>query len=382
MFSTCDPQLLDARFDVRLLARALDDGGAVLVDRDALGAAEIRQRHGLELQAQLLVDRAPAGEGGDVREHLLAVVAEPGRLHRADLQRAAQLVDHQRRQRVAVDVLGDDEQRLARLCHLLENGQQILQGRELPLVQEDEAVVEHRLQARGVGHEVGRQVPAIELHALDHVEGGLHRLGLLDRDHALLAHLLHRLRQDVADDGLAVGADRRDLGDFSLASGGLGLRLQAIDDRANGRGDAAPDVHRVVARGDQLAPFAVDGLREHGRGGGAVTGHVGGLGRHLLHHLRAHVGEPVFELDLLGDRHPVLGHGGRAPAPLENHVPTARAERHLDGVREHVEAVGDALSGRLRKNHLFGCHARDLQRRDRGRQSSCRLFGSLSVSCR
>ena len=314
------------------------------------------------------------------RQHLLAAVAEPGRLHGADLQRAAELVDHQRRQRVAVDVLGDDQQRLARLGHLLEQGQELLQARQLALVQEDEAVIEHHLHARGVGGEVRRQVAAIELHALDHVERGLHRLGLLDRDHALLAHLLHRPREDVADDGLAVGADRRDLGDLSLASGGLGLRFQAADDRANGGGDAALDIHRVVARGDQLAPLAVDRLGEHGRGRGAVTRDVGGLGCHLLDHLRAHVGEPVFELDLLGDGDAILGHGRRAPAPLENDVPAARAERHLDGVGEDVEAVGDALSGRLRKHHLLGCHGRDLQCDGDSGRPPCRLFGSLSLT--
>src|SRR5256885_12750412 len=42
------------------------------------------------------------------------------RSHRAHLQGAAQLVDHQRRQRFAFDVLGDEQQRLARLRHLLE----------------------------------------------------------------------------------------------------------------------------------------------------------------------------------------------------------------------------------------------------------------------
>ena len=40
----------------------------------------------------------------------------------------------------------------------------------------------HHLHALGVGHEVGREVAAVELHALDHVERGLHALGLFDGD--------------------------------------------------------------------------------------------------------------------------------------------------------------------------------------------------------
>src|SRR2546426_803238 len=52
---------------------------------------------------------------------------------------------------------------------------------------------------------------------------------------------------------------------------------------------------------------AGDRLRQHRSGGGAVPGDIGGLGRHFLHHLGAHVLDRVFELDLLRDGDPVLG---------------------------------------------------------------------------
>ena len=48
-----------------------------------------------------------AGQDADVFEHGLAAVAVAGGLHGADLQRAAEPVDHQRGQGLAVDVLGD-----------------------------------------------------------------------------------------------------------------------------------------------------------------------------------------------------------------------------------------------------------------------------------
>jgi hypothetical protein len=60
-----------------------------------------------------------AGEDGDVLEHLLATIPEAGGLDRADLQGAAQLVDHQGGQGLAFDVLGDDQQRATRLGDLL-----------------------------------------------------------------------------------------------------------------------------------------------------------------------------------------------------------------------------------------------------------------------
>ena len=67
----------------------------------------------VELAADLFGDDLAAGEDGDVVEHRLAAVAEARRLDGEHVERAAQLVDDQRRQRLAVDVLGDDDEVLA-----------------------------------------------------------------------------------------------------------------------------------------------------------------------------------------------------------------------------------------------------------------------------
>ena len=93
----------------------------------------------LELDAEILGDHLAAGEDRDVFEHGLAAIAEARRLDGRDLEAAAQLVDDQRRQRLAFDVLGDDQQRLAALHHRLEDRQQRLQIAELLLVDEDVA---------------------------------------------------------------------------------------------------------------------------------------------------------------------------------------------------------------------------------------------------
>ena len=79
----------------------------------------------VELEADLLGDDLATGEDGDVLEHRLAAVAEAGRLDGDDVERAADLVDDERREGLAVDVLGDDEQRLAGLDDLLEQRQQV-----------------------------------------------------------------------------------------------------------------------------------------------------------------------------------------------------------------------------------------------------------------
>ena len=106
--------------------------------------------------------------------------------------------------------------------------------------------------------------------------------------------------------------------------------------------DAALEAHRIVAGGHHLGAFGEDGARQHGGGGGAVAGDVGGLAGDLLHHLRAHVLELVFELDLLGDGDAVLGDVGRAERLLEHDVAALGAEGDGDGVGEQVDAAQDA----------------------------------------
>ena len=81
--------------------------------------------------------------------------------------------------------------------------------------------------ALGIGHEVGREVAAIELHAFDDVQRGLERLGFFDGDDAVLADLLHRVGDELADFGVVVGGDGADLGDH-LAGDRLGLALERL----------------------------------------------------------------------------------------------------------------------------------------------------------
>ena len=106
---------------------------------------------------------------------------------------------------LALDVLGDDQKRLARLHDAFQERQHGLQAGELLLVQKDEGILQLGDHLLRIGDEVGRKIAAIELHALDHVELGLQALGLFHRDHALIADLLHRFGDHLADRGIAVG---------------------------------------------------------------------------------------------------------------------------------------------------------------------------------
>ena len=200
----------------------------------------------------------------------------------------------------------------------------------------------------------GLRVAAVELHALDHFQLRLHGLRLFDGDDAVLADLLHRFGDDGADLRVGVGGDGADLGDH-VARDGLGeLRERAAnsnamlvalaDDGLNGLVDAALQRHRVCARGHCLYALAVDRLGEHGRGGGAVAGHVGGFGSYLAHHLRTHILEQVAKLDFLSYGDAVLGDDGRTELPFNDDVASLGAERNLHRVGQNVYSTQNCLA--------------------------------------
>ena len=229
---------------------------------------------------------------------------------------------------------------------LLEQRQQVLHVADLLLVDQDVGIFEHAFHALGIGDEVGREIAAVELHAVHGLQLGDHGLRFFDRDDAVLADLLHRVGDDVADGVIAVGGNGADLRDH-LAGNGLGELLHFLDGHFDGLLDAALQGHRIGAGRNGLHAFAEDGLRQNGRGGGAVAGHVGGLGSHFAHHLRAHVLERILQLDFLGDRHAVLGDGRAAELLLQNHVAALGAERDLHRVGQLVHAAQNRLAGIL-----------------------------------
>src|ERR1700754_4160180 len=100
------------------VASTLDDRGLVLGDADPAGRAQQAQVSVLQLEADLFADDRATGEDRDVLQHGLAAVAEARGLDGDGLEGAAHLVDDQGGQRLALDVLGDDHQRLAALHDL------------------------------------------------------------------------------------------------------------------------------------------------------------------------------------------------------------------------------------------------------------------------
>ena len=335
---------------------AIDDRCVFLLDAHPLGLAEHLKGHVLELDAEVLGDHGAGGEDRDVFEHRLAAIAEPRRLDRRNLEAAAQLVDDKRRQGFSFDVFGDDEQRLAGLDDGLEDREQRLKRGELLLVDEDVGVLKLGHHLLGVGDEIGREIAAIELHPLDDVEFGFGGLRLLDRDHALVADLFHRVGDHLADRLVAVGGDRADLGDLFGGLDLLGAALDVLDDGRRRDIDAALQVHRIHSGGDELETLLDDRGGQHRRGGRPIAGTVTGLRGDLAHHLGAHVLELVFEFDLLGDGDAVLGDARGAVRLVEHDIAALGTQRRLHGVVEDIDAAQHSIAGVGGEAYVFGGH--------------------------
>ena len=137
---------------------------------------------------------------------------------------------------------------------------------------------------------------------------------------------------------------------------GLAMLLELGHHGLDGQLDAALEVHRVHAAGQVAQAFLDHAVRQHGGGGGAVAGHLAGARGHLAQQLRAHVLEPVFQLDRLGHQHAGIHDLRRAEVALQNDGAPARPQRDLDGLGQRVDAAADLVAGGVVEEELLGGH--------------------------
>src|SRR5690606_19662297 len=181
-------------------------------------------------------------------------------------------------------------------------------------------------------------------------------LAVFNGDDAFLAHFVHGVGDDFTDGVIAVGGDGADLGDFLAGGARTGQLAQFVHGHDHGLVDAALQVHGVDAGGHELQAFLDDGLGQHGGGGGAIAGVVGGLGGDFLDELGADVLKLVFQFDFLGHGYAVLGHGGGAEGAVQHHVAAFGAHGGLDGVSQDVDAANDAGACVVAEVNLFSGH--------------------------
>ena len=168
---------------------------------------------------------------------------------------------------------------------------------------------------------------------------GLGTLGLFDGDHTFLVNLAHRLGDQLTDVVIVVGRNGGYLFDLAnVAAHFLALLAQVLDYRSDGFVDTAFQVHRIGTCGNVFHTHAYNGLSQYSSGRRTVAGIVSSLGSDLFDHLCTHVGNRVFEFDLFGYGHAVLGHLRSAEFLIDYNVTSFRAERYLHSVCQRVDA--------------------------------------------
>src|SRR5438445_4337472 len=105
---------------------------------------------------RVFADESAPGQDGNVFAHRLAAVAESRRFNRARVNRAAKLVDHQRSQGFTLHFLGNYQQRLPGLGHLLQQRQEVVQVADLLFKNQDVTTLQFALNGLVVRHEVRR----------------------------------------------------------------------------------------------------------------------------------------------------------------------------------------------------------------------------------
>ena len=316
--------------------------------------AQLRHGSGAQFQAQLLADDLTTGQNGDIPQHFLAAVAEAGSLDTDTGKGAAQLIDNNGGKGFTLDVLGDDDQLLAGLHDLLQQRQDLLNGSDLLIGDEDVSIINDSFHLLGIGHHVGGDVAAVELHTFHYFAVSLRGLALLQGDNTVGRNLLHRIRNQLTN-GLIPGGNGSNTGNIIAAAHLLAVLHYGSHGGIHGLLHALLHDHGIGAGGHILHALPHQRLRQQGGGGGAVAGGIIGLGGNFLYQLGAHVLESVLQLNILGNGHAVIGNEGRAIFFIQYYIAALGPQGDLDGIRQLIYTRLQCLAGFLTICYLL-CH--------------------------
>ena len=346
--------LSDAGSKSFLVAEAVNDDCIFLLNLDALGAAELVNGGILELKAKVGADNCAACQDRDILKHCFPSVAIAGSLDSNYAESAAQLVDDQSCESLALDILSDDQELRAHLDDLLKKRKDILDRGDLLVCDQDERIVQDRFHLVHIGCHICADVASVELHAFDKVQLSEHCLGLLDGDNAVLGDFLHCVRDHLADLRVA-GRDSSYVFNVSLAVYGRAHILNCLDSGVSGFLHTLSEDDRVCACCQVLHTFVDHSLCKDCSCGRAVACDIVCLGGDFLDQLCAHVLKIVLELDLLCDRNAVVSDRRSAVGFVKDNVSALGAQCDLYCIREFVDSGSHCHSGVCAVFEIF-CH--------------------------
>ena len=192
-------------------------------------------------------------------------------------------------------------------------------------------MIQNGFHLLAVSSHVWGQITSVELHTFYNVQSGSQRLGFLNGDDTVFAHLVHGFRNQSAD-FLVAGGYGSNLCDALLVVYFLCAVLQIIYSNFNGTVDTSLQNHWICTGSDILESFSYDCLCQKGCSGSTVTGHIIGLGGNFFDQLCTHVLYLIFQLDFLCDGHTVIGNQWGSVRLLNQNVSSLRSQCNLNGV--------------------------------------------------
>ena len=157
----------------------------------SFSVAKIINAGSFQAHPDFLRNDLTAAQNGNILQHGFSPITEAWCLDCADLDNAADIVNHQSCQSFTIDVLRNHQQWTAGLGCAFQYRQEIADIRDLLVVDQNQRVLKVTLHTILVIDEVGRQVAAVKLHALDHLQLVLEGFAFFHRDHAFFADFFH-----------------------------------------------------------------------------------------------------------------------------------------------------------------------------------------------
>ncbi|GBR72421.1 hypothetical protein HP1_108 [Candidatus Termititenax spirochaetophilus] len=239
--------LRDAVFDLAFFACAFHDGCVVFGDLDRLGRTQIGDFQSFQLETDFIGDIFAAGQNSDVFQYGFAAVAETRSFHGSYIQCAAQFIQHQSCQRFTLDVLGDDQQRTSGLHSLFQDRQNVLDGRNFLIGDQDQRILQIGGHSVSVGDHISGDIAFVELHAFHYIQGGVDAFGFFHGNDAFFADFIHSLKNNAADRSIIVGGNGGNLSDLVFAVHFFTVFFQTLDNIDYRFADTSFYHHRIGA---------------------------------------------------------------------------------------------------------------------------------------
>ncbi len=197
-------------------------------------------------------------------------------------------------------------------------------------------------------------IALVDLHTFDILGLEVDAAGLLNGDDAIFTNAVHHIGDEITN-LLIGGGDRGNLCNLFFALNGDSDRADIFNNCLGALVDTVFELHGVGAGGEVLQAFVDDGLSQHGRGGGAITGDIIGPGGGFFEQLRTHVLKGVLKLNFFGNGHAIMRNGGCAKFFVEGNVATLWSKRRLDGTGQNINTLFQGTTSFLVEYQLF-CH--------------------------